>query len=530
MTVQNILFCWILVTCLPVAAQVPASSFIEPAQASLAVGQSQTFQLLDRDGQEIDVSGWSVSNTDIAELQIDGVHAILTSKARGHVVLRSGDGAEAQIKVVSESDLQGWPPTQARWTLRPIDGEFTSVFWATGAWGGSAPDADPAGETDPFYFYEDRGNSASHLRAIRKSGLQVWQWPDHGSAPALRLICGDIYNGVLIRLGEGQSTTLVDLDSNGQERWRIPAPGFSGREFAYNMSGALYFVEEDHNATSVHLVGVDAHTGGQIFSYSLPGSRERVRNFTVRNGKLICSPGTETSTSTPIHYSKMMSDFDNVSHFVYSESTLTADAGWCSPGTILDPGKVHIDAVQKLATLQVYENHAVSTRTLEENRAHGEAATTLIRSAVPTGDITFDEQQGVATFFAVRMTTGYWRGDSSAKIENFQYRITNEPGVNYRFPVPGTGKQNIMMLGREGLGFVTFGNTVTAFEGETGREVWRWQSKNSDLMPYEVLADGGVVVHDGDRYTVLKDGKAQLQLDETYVRFVKMFRPPEDSF
>lgn len=49
-------------------------------------------------------------------------------------------------------------------------------------------------------------------------------------------------------------------------------------------------------------------------------------------------------------------------------------------------------------------------------------------------------------------------------------------------------------------------------------------------MPYEVLADGGVVVLDGDRRTVLRDGKAELQLDETYVRFVKMFRPSEVSF
>ncbi len=494
------------------------------------MGQSQSFQLLARDGQEVNASNWSVSDPDIADLQIDGAHAILTFKAKGHVVLRSSDGAQAEIDAVDQQSVEGWPPTQAKWTLQPIDGEFTSVLWATGAWGGSAPGADAPTDNDPSYFYEDRGQSGSHLRAIGKNGLQVWQYPADATAPELRLICGDIYNGVLLRLGDGDSTTLLDLDSSGEERWRIPAPGFTGKEFAYNMSGALYFVEQDNNAASVRLVGVDAHTGSQIISFALPSSFERDRNFTVRDGKLICSPGADTSSPVPIHYSHMMSDFDNVSHLIYTEFTLTADAGRCTPGSTLDASKIQIDALHKLAVAQVYENHAVSTRSLEENKARGPAANVLIKSSVPTGDITFDEGRGVATFFAVRTTTQRWRAPNSAKIENFQYRITADAGVTCRFPVPGNGEHNIMILGRQGPGVVTFGNTVTAFEPETGRELWTWQSKNTDLVPYETLQDGAVAVRDGDHYTVLKDGKVQSQLDETYVRFVKMFRPPELNF
>ena len=213
-----------------------------------------------------------------------------------------------------------------------------------------------------------------NLRAIGKNGLQVWQWPADETAPALHLICGDIYNGVLLRLGDGASTTLLDLDSNGQERWRIPAPGFGGKEFAYNMSGALYFVEQENDATSVHLIGVDARTGSQLFSFALPASFERDLNFTVRNGKLICSPGADASTPVPIHYSQMMSDFDNVSHLIYTEFTLTADAGRCTPGSTLDTAKIKIDALHKVAAAQVYENHAVSTHVFEENKARGAAS------------------------------------------------------------------------------------------------------------------------------------------------------------
>lgn len=530
MTMRRVFVYSIVVASLSAAAQDPVSSVIEPADAAVVIGQSQAFQLLGRDGREISASNWTVSDPDIADLQVDGAHAILTSKAKGHVVLRSGDGVQAEIDVVDPEAVEGWPPTHAKWTLQPIDGEFVSVLWATGTWGGSAPDADPATESDPAYFYEDHGASGSHLRAIGKNGLQVWQWPADETAPALHLVCGDIYNGVLLRLGEGASTTLLDLDSDGQERWRIPAPGFGGKEFAYNMSGALYFVEQENYATSVHLIGVDARTGSQLFSFPLPASFERHLNFTVRNGKLICSPGADASTPVPIHYSHMMSDFDNVSHLIYTEFTLTADAGRCTPGSTLDAAKIQIDALQKLAAAQVYENRAVSTHVFEENKAHGAASTVLVKFAVPTGDITFDAGGGVATFFAVRTTTQRWRENSSAKIENFQYRITATAGVTYRFPVPGNGQHNIMILGRQGPGVVTFGNTVTAFEAETGRELWRWQSKNTDLVPYEALQDGAVATRDGDKYTVLKDGKVQTELDETYVRFVKMFRPPELNF
>ena len=530
MTMRNLFVCSIVMASLSAAAQDPVSSVVEPAYAAIVTGQSQTFQLLGRDGQEVDASNWTVSDPDIADLQVDGAHVILTSKAKGHVVLRSGYGVHAEIDVVDPESVEGWPPTHAKWTLQPIDGEFVTVLWATGAWGGSAPDSDPAKENDPAYFYEDYAASGSHLRAIGTNGLQVWQWPADETAPALDLICGDIYNGVLLRLGEGASTTLLDLDSNGQERWRIPAPGFSGREFAYNMSGALYFVEQENDSTFVHLIGVDAHTGSQLFSFALPPSFERDLNFTIRNGKLICAPGADASTPVPIHYSHMMSDFDNVSHLIYTEFTLTADAGQCKPGSTIDAGKIEIDALQKVAVAHVYENHAVSTHVLEENKARGAASTALLKSAVPTGDITFDEAGGVATFFAVRTTTQRWHDSGSARIDNFQYRITADAGVTYRFPVPGNGEHNVMILGREGPGVATCGNTVTAFDPETGRELWRWQSKNTDVVPYEALQDGAVAIRDGDKYTVLKDGKVQTQLDETYVRFVKMFRPPELNF
>lgn len=63
----------------------------------MVIGQSQALHLLGHDGQEISASNWTVSDPDIADLQIDGAPAILTSKATGRVVLRNGGGVQAEL-------------------------------------------------------------------------------------------------------------------------------------------------------------------------------------------------------------------------------------------------------------------------------------------------------------------------------------------------------------------------------------------------------------------------------------------------
>jgi hypothetical protein len=112
MTMRKLFVCSVVVASLSAAAQDPVSLVIEPVHAALVIGQSQTFQLLGRDGHEISASNWTVSDPDIADLQVDGAHAILTSKAKGHVALRSGDGVQAEAR----PGLAGVPlvPAQGR--------------------------------------------------------------------------------------------------------------------------------------------------------------------------------------------------------------------------------------------------------------------------------------------------------------------------------------------------------------------------------------------------------------------------------
>jgi outer membrane protein assembly factor BamB len=514
---------------LNVAQSSSMSTWIEPAETLLPVGQPQTFQLLGSDGNEQTAAGWALSDSDVAELRIEEGRAIVTGKAPGVVKLMVSTGAkEAEITV---HDGKPPMPSDSRWILQPIDGQFVKAFWASGTWGGSAPDPDQLEDSHAAYFYNDKGPSSSHIRAVGEDGLQVWQWPAHRSSEAPRMICGDVYGGVLVQIGEQDKRVLVDIDANGTERWRASVRGFTGRDFVFTREGVLYIVEDDSHATGARILGLDGRTGQQKFSLALPGSSEIMRNVTVQNNRLICSPGADTSTPLPVRHSKMMGNVELVVNVAYSEFNMVADGGKCIPNSVLDPAMVHVKVTQQLVMLELYENMSSASKVVETNTTEGNAVATWIQATVPTGDIIVGEQ-GTGNFLAVRRTRQQWRGTGPGTIEEFQYRITDERRVKYRVPVPLSpiGYPSSMLLGENNSGYTTRGNTVIAFDTETGREKWRWESKKSNVLACIALAGDAVLVREGDEYTTLKDGKVENHRAEAYMLFVAKFRPDEESY
>jgi outer membrane protein assembly factor BamB len=521
---------WVLLCAAIAAAQSgPPVIFIQPSQVLLPIGQSQPFQLLQLDGNERPSSEWTVSDPKIAELTIESGRATVTGMAAGHVTLLNGSAREAAE--IDIRDAQPPMPQDSRWILRPIDGQFVHVLWASGTWGGSIAGADTSEDADiPAYFYEDRGPNGSHVRAIRKDGLQTWQWPDSFSSESPRMICGDVLGGALVQIGDQQSRTLVDLDAAGHERWRAAAPGFNGKDFTYTMAGMFYFLEEHPNMTGARIVGLDAHDGRQTFAFDLPATRESLRGLALRNGELICSPGAENSVPLPSRHSRILSNAERVANLAYSEFELVADGGNCAADSVVTPMQVHVEVTQRLVMVDIHEDQTASTRTVEENTAKGAADSTWIRATVPTGDI-IPGEQGTGNFLAVRRTLQLWRGTGPGTIEEFQYRITEDRNVKYRVPVPLSplGVSSGMLLG-EDLGYTTRGNVVIAFDVETGREIWRWASSKSNVQACAALQGDKVLVHEGNEYTIVKDGKPEEHLPEDYMLFVFKFRPDWANF
>src|SRR6266436_5197092 len=64
-------------------------TFIEPSEVLLPLGVSQRFQLLDAGGNELPSNeGWTVSDPTMAELRVEGGHAVLLARKVGNVTLR----------------------------------------------------------------------------------------------------------------------------------------------------------------------------------------------------------------------------------------------------------------------------------------------------------------------------------------------------------------------------------------------------------------------------------------------------------
>ena len=87
-----------------------------------------------------------------------------------------------------------------------------------------------------------------------------------------------------------------------------------------------------------------------------------------------------------------------------------------------------------------------------------------------------------------------------------------------------------MLLGEDNFGYTTRGRVVIAFNTSTGKEIWRWESTKSMVLACAALKGDEVMVHEGDGYTILKDGQAVEYREEAYALFVMKFRPDWQSF
>ena len=118
-----------------------ADTFIEPSEVLLPLGVSQRFQLLDARGNELlSNEGWTVSDPTMAELSVEGGHAILLARQIGNVTLRHESGAET--KEIRIHDRKPPMPVESRWILQAIDGEFVRALWASGSWFGRIDGSD----------------------------------------------------------------------------------------------------------------------------------------------------------------------------------------------------------------------------------------------------------------------------------------------------------------------------------------------------------------------------------------------------
>lgn len=509
-----------------------ADAFIEPSEVLLPLGVSQPFQLLDAGGNELPSNeGWMVSDPTLAELKVEGGHAVLLAHKIGSVTLRHESGAETgEIRI---HDRKAPMPVESRWILQPIDGEFVHALWASGSWFGRIDGSDEDKEEESAaYFYEDRGPQSSHIRAIRQDGLQAWQWPA-GTEEVPHMLCGDFYSGVLAWVGDKQNRMLISITASGKERWRVRVPGFPGRNVNVALTGDVLLVEESPDSAGARVVVLNGRTGAEKVNFALPPSRGTVRNMELRNGKVMCSPGAESSSNLPAYYSDIMTNAiasPNVTTLAYSELSVVADGGNCERGAILPLNRIHLTGVERLVMWDMTDELITKFSTIEEHAVEGDAASLVFEVAEPSGDIIVGET-GTGNFLAVRQARRHWPTLGYEGVGYFQYRVTENRTVKYRFPVKVSSSKlrSTMLLGdNNAIGYVTRGSDLVAFDTDTAKELWRWKSDNSDISACASLQGDAVIVHEGKTFSIIRSGKLEDHRGPDFMLFVMKFLPNID--
>jgi outer membrane protein assembly factor BamB len=125
----------------------------------------------------------------------------------------------------------------------------------------------------------------------------------------------------------------------------------------------------------------------------------------------------------------------------------------------------------------------------------------------------------------------HWPTLAHENVGYFQYRVTEDRTVKYRFPVKVSRTKLIstMLLGGNNtIGYVTRGNDLVAFDTDTAKELWRWKSDDTDIHAYAALKGDAVIVREGKNFAVIRSGKLEDHRDADFMLFVMKFLPNSD--
>jgi hypothetical protein len=252
----------------------------------------------------------------------------------------------------------------SRWILRPFDGHFSSVIWAVSTWGASV-DGNNGTDTLASYDYEDRGPQFSRIRAVRKDGLQVWQWPKQSHQESPHLLAGDFTGGILMTVGEGDRRELLSVDIFGRERWRVRVPSMTVPRVNINQLNVLFYVAAD--AAGARLVALNARTGEQALTIPIDPGAERRRNLEIRGGRIVCVPGADAIVPSSLRMTPVITNAAGVTNLAYTQISIVADAGTCQAGEPVAASDVRLHVAQRLVMLDLGQDFMAAHATIEQS-------------------------------------------------------------------------------------------------------------------------------------------------------------------
>jgi len=171
----GVLCCAVLLA-VAVRGQQPTFVMITPEKATMLVGETREFRLVDQKGQMQRYVVWDVSDSSALELG-KGDQATIRAKRAGdfRIGARTAEGsAEATVKVMAGTKL---PIGTVKWTAGTIQGCKTTKIMP------AVPSASGAD-----VFEQSQCEDGQYIAAYREDGIQIWRRKLGGAATASQIM------------------------------------------------------------------------------------------------------------------------------------------------------------------------------------------------------------------------------------------------------------------------------------------------------------------------------------------------------
>jgi outer membrane protein assembly factor BamB len=470
-----------LAVTVPVSAQENSGGHVSPMLINVQLGEEQPLQLLDARGNELASSGWSVDNSELADIRQESGHVVLHPKAAGvlHVVaLLEGATLTEEIKI---------------WSLEPRM-RIAGPHWVVPSTGRELAALQAAPTADgPDIFTLDQNDKGTYVRAFTNRGLQMWMWDLPETGGAVELVCGDNMGGAILTVTRSNFYTLYVVDKDGKLRWHHRFEGIR-KGYALNASNLLHLLNQSVDGTSTTVSAWDGSTGTEKFELKVPSSHEYQVNVRESGSELICAPGRNVSRPLHTDTSGLFVNTDGDAYTTFSQKHWTFGSDKCTAGSVVDPQKVYFSRDDQLVLWRIQADGSHRDTIVDASKQSRLSLVTPMIVVSPTGDIIPDGFGGV--LFSIRSTSKATTQKTEALFDDFVYRVTEDGELAYKFLLPRYAGHlhDEMVLGEQELGFATRGGMLIAFNVRDGSEVWRWNSGIPDVKVNMATAGGGCVV------------------------------------
>ena len=465
----------------------PLSSIIvQPASATLMVGDTRTLLAVDNNGNAVTGASWSVDNVNLVSISSD-LPPILTATAGGTITLTATyEGLTAQATWTIAATPLAIGTTQ--WSLPPDGLNLLQTVPAIPVLGGTA---------DLFSIEGNESNiGPSLVRAVTIDGSPVWSapLPPSSSGP----FTPDALGGLLFQVGNnGYGGQLTKLDATtGQQSWAHSVSSVPewGAVPTANPNGTIFFNQNrvlgpnpavsPSVATSNTILALDNETGQTKYPVAVPQSYTMmiVDGIAYAGGPSLSPVGPFTVMPDGSTVAEILA-FKNTSDNEYGSLGWTVAANWHAE---LDLLTIQPDGSSATAILDQQNTNVSLTGVWAADYAYAPGPGCGF-SSYGTSEVIPDGQRGLLAAWS--------KCDLFGNLQNYVTHIT--AGTTTTYTVPYAILSNTFVLGDNNTAFAQTAiesvPALFAFDINSGSVKWTYQQSGDQLALIAATDGGGVV-------------------------------------